>query len=83
MGRWVILHPLSLSGLPWYGFDLISMRLYTIPDMMVFGIEHRPRSAQAKGSKKKNRAGVLLKILGTPHCRKSQAKSVAGRRSRR
>ena len=83
LGRlWTILHPLSLSGLPWYGVDSIWMRLCTIPDTTLFGIEHRLRSARARRLKKTNSAAILLKILGTPHWRISQGKPVAGRRSR-
>jgi len=74
---------LSLSGLPWYGYYPIRLGLSAIPDVTLFGMEHRLGSARAKGLKKRNSAAILLKILGTPHCPKSQGKPVAGRRYRR
>jgi len=56
------LHPLSLSGLPSYGFDPIYQGPCTIPDMAVFGPGCRLRPARAKGPKKTDCADVLLKI---------------------
>jgi hypothetical protein len=70
-----MLHPLSFSDLPGYGFDPIWMGPCTIPDRTLFSIEHRLRSARGKGLKKTCSAAILLEILDTPHCRISHGKT--------
>jgi len=36
-GIWIVLHPLSLAYLPWYGFDPIPLGLCIIPDATLSG----------------------------------------------